>query len=222
MNRFTIDENDQFEIPYAFQAGLYSRDWTQTSLWHIYQILSEEAKANSSKFRNHLHFIVTKRNVMFDYSFFIHSFKTFAETCRIEKATFTFVASKKQRCITKEDFEVFYKVDEDVDRRDDVSIGEDLESLLERIKSGKICNGLVPVNDEMKESFNIQLLTPEEMVKLQQKDETFLKTFASNDPDVPKKKMDESDSKKKFSYSSCWRKTCFMRLKYPQYIDYSL
>ena len=171
------------------------------------------------KFRKHLHFIITKRNVRFDYGFFIDSFETFAETCGIKNAMFTFVASHKKWCITSEDFEIFYKVDEDVDRRDDVSIGEDLESLLERIKSGEFCNSLVPVNDEYKESFNIQLLTPEEMVKLEQKDKTFMETFACNNPDVPKEKMDESDSKKKFSYSSCWRKTSFMRVKYPQYFD---
>lgn len=196
MNRFTIDENDQFEIPYAFQANLYSRDWTQTSLWYIYNTLSAEAKENCTKFRNHLHFIITKRNVRFDYSFFIRSFKTFAKTCGIENATFTFVASKKQRCITKEDFEVFYKVDEDDDRRDDLSIGEDLESLLERIKSGEFCNSLVPVNDEYKESFNIQLLTSEEMVKLKQKDKTFMETFASNDPDVTKEKWTNRNQRK--------------------------
>ena len=183
--------------------------------------MSEEAMEvqKFAKPQNLLHCIITKRNVNFDDWFFINSVKTFAVQCGIENAIFTFLVTKKTRCITQENFEDLYKTDEDVDERDDLSIGEDLESLIERIKSGEIGKGLVPVNDEYKESFNLKLLTPEEMTKLQQKDESFMKTFSEKDPDIPKETMDKSDSKKKFSSSTCWRKTCFMRLKYPQYFD---
>ena len=196
MNRFSIDENDQFEIPRVFQANEVGLKYGYIYFWKVCHILSGEAEENSMNFRNRLHFIITKPNVSFDYSFSIHSFETFAVEFGIESAIFTLLASKKARCCTQEVFEVLYKTDEDVDEREDLSIGEDLESLLERIKSGEIWKDLGPVNHEYKRSFNLQLLTSDEMAKLRQKDESFMQTFSDNDPDIPKETMDKSDSKK--------------------------
>ena len=124
--------------------------------------------------------------------------------------TFTFFDNKKSNCITQEDLEVLYNIDEDVDRQSYPSIGEDLECFLQRIKSGQICTDMTPYKEESQGSFNSCLLTPEEMVKLHQKDQNFLKTFTWPDPDVPKAKMDQSESKKKFSKSFGHRRTFFM------------
>ena len=121
------------------------------------------------------------------------------------KATFTFLATKKSHCITQEQFEADYQTDADIATRKDLSIGEDLESFKDRIRSGIYCN------DEYKESFNLCLLTPREMVKLHKREETYIRTYSNRNPDIPRTTMKNSESKKKFSKSYCWRKTCFVR-----------
>ena len=138
------------------------------------------------------------------------SVRAFAKYHGMKYITFTFLHNRKEKCVTKEEFDLLYSVNEDVNRPNPPSIGDDLESFLGRIKSGQICSDISPYDKEYQWSFNSCLLTPEEMVKLQQKDETFLKTFSIPDPDIPKAKMDESESTKKFSKSFCWRKTYFM------------
>ena len=44
----------------------------------------------------------------------------------------------KIHCITKEKYEEMYKTNEESDERMNLSVGEDLESFIERIKTGKI------------------------------------------------------------------------------------
>ena len=162
---------------------------------------------------NHLHFVITKYDTNFaeDYLTYMHPVQTLMRKFDFQIATFTFLACRKSHCITQEEFEENYCVDDQIDDRNDLSVGEDLESFLERIKNGVICKETLPVNDEYKESFNLCLLKPEEMVKLQQQNETFIKTFSRTNPDIPKALMAESESKKKFSKTFCWRKTCFTK-----------
>ena len=108
----------------------------------------------------------------------------------------------KNKCITKEEFEEMYQTQEESETRMDLSVGEDVETFIERIKNGEI-----DTRRDYKNSFLLCLLNKEERKKLEQKDEDFMKTFASREADVPEAEWIASESNLKFSRSSCSRKT---------------
>ena len=123
----------------------------------------------------------------------------------------------KEKCITKEKFEEMYKTEEESETRMDLSVGEDLETFIERIKNGKINKDTIPEGGEKvagKWPFLLCLLDKEERKKLEQKDEDFMLTFYEtqfgNEADVPKAEWDASESNLKFSYSLCSRVTHFI------------
>ena len=62
----------------------------------------------------------------------------------------------KEHCITKEKYEEMYKTDEESEKRMDLSLGEDLETLIEGIKNGKIYTDTK--NGEIKKLFLLCLL----------------------------------------------------------------
>ena len=100
---------------------------------------------------------------------------------------------------------------EETNQRINLSIGEDLESFLERIRNGV---SLIPEYDEYKESFDICLLRPEEIIKLEQKDKSFMNTFINWGEKVTiqskAERLDRKKSEKRFSKKLCWRKTLFI------------
>ena len=100
---------------------------------------------------------------------------------------------------------------EETNPRINLSIGEDLESFLERIRNDV---SSIPEYDEYKRSFDICLLRPEEIIKLEQKDKTFMNTFANwGEKWIIQNKteqMDRKKSEKRFSKKLCWRKSLFM------------
>ena len=94
----------------------------------------------------------------------------------------SFITMWKEHCIIKQAFDIAYdirngeqehKVDEEGERND-VSVGEDLETFFSRIKNGKVSKERFP---NTKESFLLCLLGKEELKKLKRKDEHFLDTF---------------------------------------------
>ena len=50
----------------------------------------------------------------------------------------------KENCITKEKYEEMYKTDEESEKRMDLSVGEDLETFIGRIKNGEINKDTIP------------------------------------------------------------------------------
>ena len=120
-----------------------------------------------------------------------------------------------------------YKTEEESETRIDLSVGEDLESFIERIKNGEINkdtpgtkigkdrNLRLELKDR-KESFLLCLLDKEERRKLEQKDFDFMKTFhetmfgSRKEADVPEAEWKASESNLKFSYSYCGRYTYFI------------
>ena len=94
-----------------------------------------------------------------------------------------------------------YKTKEESETRMDLSVGEDLETFIERIKNGEINKEL-----DFKSSFLLCLLDKVERKKLEEKNEDFMKTFLwGRKADVSEWK--ESESNLKFSRSVCLRFT---------------
>ena len=106
-----------------------------------------------------------------------------------------------------------YKTEEVSETRMDLSIGEDLETFIERIKNGEINKDTIPEHGDYKGSFLLCLLDKEERRKLEQKDKDFMETFSFNwngRADVPEAEWNASESNLKFSKSVCGRVTYFI------------
>ena len=121
----------------------------------------------------------------------------------------------KEHCITKEKFDKMYKTNEESETRRDLSVGEDLETLIERIKNGKINKDTIPKNGDRKWTFLLCLPDEEERKKLERKDKDFMRTFTEHslhgrEPDVPEAEWKASESNMKFAKSYCYRRTYFI------------
>ena len=120
---------------------------------------------------------------------------------------------KKTNCITKEKYEEKYKTNEESEKRMELSVGEDLEIFIEKIKNGQINKGTIPEDGDRNETFLLCLLDKEERKKLEQKDEDLMKTFYYNwcgKADVPEAEWKASESNMKFAKSWCYRSTFFI------------
>ena len=124
----------------------------------------------------------------------------------------------KYSCITKEKHEEMYKTNEESETRMDLSVGEDLETFIERIKNGEINKDTITENGEIKGLFLLCLLGKEERKKLEQKNIDFLETFVNNEfdesdelpVDVPEAEWKASESNLKFARSMGLRSTYFI------------
>ena len=118
---------------------------------------------------------------------------------------------RKDECITKEKFEEMYQTKEESETRMDLSVGEDLETFIERIKNGEINKDTISEYGEWKDLFLLCLLDKEERKKLEQKDEDFMETFLlGREADVPEAEWNASESNLKFSKSFGSRETYFI------------
>ena len=133
-------------------------------------------------------------------------------------AILSFIYMSKENCITKEKkyktkYEKKYKTNEESEKRMDLSVGEDLESFVEKIKNGKINKDTIPKDGYRSTTFLLCLLDKEERKKLDQKDETFLETFlwhGRGEVDVPEAEWEASESNLKFANNDCYRTTYFI------------
>ena len=120
----------------------------------------------------------------------------------------------KENCITKEKFDEMYKTGEESEQRMDLSVEEDLETFIERIKNGEINKDTILEVGEYKGTFLLCLLDEEERKKLERKDEDFMITFSEQyhggEADVPEAEWKASESDMKFARSECNRKTYFI------------
>ena len=112
---------------------------------------------------------------------------------------------RKRKCITKEKYEEAYKINDDIEERGDLSLGDDLETFVTDIKHGRL-----PEEFSYASKFLICLLDTKDRKRLDQKDEEFMETFAWNfngKADVPKAEWESSESNLKYSKSWCIRST---------------
>ena len=109
-----------------------------------------------------------------------------------------------------------YQTNEEIDTRMDLSVGEDLETFIKKIKNGEMNE------NESKLTFLLCSLDPEDRKKLDQKDLDFLYTFSVTSTvylyrrgapvgaDVGEAEWNASESNTKFAKSECRRYTYFI------------
>ena len=136
-------------------------------------------------------------------------------------AMFSRIFMTKENCITKEQFDIEYGITNDeeanitaTEERDDLSVGEDLETLIRRIKNREITKEKNPYGDT-KQSHLLCLLDKEKRRLLDRKDESFLNTFFArakgHRADVDEEEWKKSEYKHlKFSRSVARRQTTFV------------
>ena len=136
---------------------------------------------------------------------------------QIEYIMYSRIYMWKEKCITKEEFDIKYGItndteaQDDTEERDDLSVGEDLETFIEQIKNGDISKEPTFRLEEGKDTFLLCLLDKKERRKLFNKDQDFLRTFEEPRPDVPDEEWKKSKYKHlKFSQSIAFRKTFFV------------
>ena len=125
-------------------------------------------------------------------------------------ATVSRIFMHKEKCITTEKYEETYKTFENIKLR---SVGEDLETFIDKIKNGEIDKNTIAEHG-MFVSFLLCLLDKEERKKLEQKDYDFMETFyeawIGREADVPEAEWKASESNMKFAKSECFRETYFI------------
>ena len=139
-----------------------------------------------------------------------------------ESAMVSMIEMFKRNCITKEKFDLEYEIKNDEndinnEERDDLSVGEDLESLYSRIKNGEMTEERFSGDGEHKFSKLLCLLNEDERRKLERKDKDFLRTFAYNYfADVQPNEWKNTEFEHlKFSKSLADRRTAFIDIETP-------
>ena len=128
-----------------------------------------------------------------------------------KSAILSIISMDKHNCITKEKYEAMYKTNEKNEKRKDLSVGEDLETLIENIKNGKINKESIPEDGDRSRTFLLCSLDKDERKKLEQKDQAFMKTFFEKSrADVPEAEWKASEHNFKFSRAICYRNTYFI------------
>ena len=237
INRFAIEEDDQFEIHvYHFKDEYWIK---KKGICETIEQLIDKAKKGSfvmnlryltyrifltivlihSKitWASHI-FDPTQENIVLNQIHiisptivgdreFIKGIKTALKKFNLESTLLTCLYMAKYRCITKEKYEEAYKINEDIEERGDLSLGDDLETFVTNIKHGRLAKAC---SFEDNKKFLIRLLNGNERRRLDQKDKKFVETFEYNDADVPKAEWEASESNLKFSISRCFRITHFI------------
>ena len=152
---------------------------------------------------NEIHFIVQTINQTVVKAGIRKALKKFG----ITSAILSIIRIYKHNCITKEKYEEMYKTNEKNEERMNLSVGDDLEDFIGRIKTGRAYGGF----EDFNESFLLCLLNKAERKKLEQKDEAFMETFHDHvygsKADVPEAEWQASESNLKFARSECYRNT---------------
>ena len=129
----------------------------------------------------------------------------------------TFLWRVRGHCKAKEDYETAHNSPFHIntpwepigtDRKDQDSIGDDLENFIADLKNNNYCfqnAGLDSGNTNG--CFHFAMLTDQEEKEIKNPDSDFLLTFHNDNPDVPMTEMMKSDSKHKYVRSYCIRAT---------------
>ena len=136
-----------------------------------------------------------------------------------ELAVLSIVNMWRETVITKEEFDIEYgiKDDEEIEMldREDISVGEDLETFIRRIKNCQVNETTVPDNGDRNGVRLLCLLDVEERRKLEAEDPDYIRTFESGDisgiADDPDTETEYKDLK--FAMSQAWRRTFIIDAK---------
>ena len=219
MNRFAIEEDDQFEIHVKACTGQHDIDedhfWKGLDMEYLLHPNQDDIVFNP------IHFIVAG-----DLEIEYHDDKLKKMKECIEKvlrkfsrpsAILSLIHMRKLNCITRERYEKMYLTNEKTEERMNLSVGEDLETFIEKIKNGEVRKSTIPDEGDYEGTFLLNLLDKEERKQLEHKDVAFLKTFDFNkigEVDVPEAEWKSSKSNSKFARSYCSRRTYFIPNEY--------
>ena len=124
-----------------------------------------------------------------------------------ETAILSIVIMWRESCITKEAFDIEYGIKEgekiEVEDREDISVGEDLETFIKRIKNGQVNEITVPNDGESNEIRLLCLLDAEKRKKLEKNDKDYIRTFESGIAEDAETEYPDL----KFAMSQAWRRT---------------
>lgn len=94
-----------------------------------------------------------------------------------KSAILSVIHKRRFNVITKEEYELMYETDKKSDEREDLSVGEGLETFVEKIKNGRVNENTIPIDGALSRTFLLSLLSEEESNKLEQLDPGFMRTF---------------------------------------------
>ena len=165
MNRFAIDEDDQFEIaaiqtkefhpPFQIDAfGNFDSLLGETldeALKAVENLTKQQNKALDNLFSrdvsNQLHMIMA---IQYSDSLqiLLMNVKRVLKRFGCKSAMLSMIAMWKNNCITKEELDIEYGITDGEEERNianqeeryDLSVGDDLETLIKRIKNAKVSN----------------------------------------------------------------------------------
>ena len=169
---------------------------------------------------NQLHFIVPLLFKGYSGYYMNQGIKKALKKFGCTSAILSTIVMYKEHCITKERYDELYKASEESERMD-LSVGEDLETFLGRIKNGKINKETIRKFGDrrphfLSRMFLLCLLDKEERKKLEQEDQDFMRTFrdgyhkGGRGADVPEAEWKRSESNMKFAKSVSFRETFFI------------
>ena len=128
----------------------------------------------------------------------------------LESTMLSIIYMHKNNVITKEDYINEYQTNKDLETRDDLSVGEDLETFKKRILNVEMTREMISERGELKGNFLICLLDGIDRLRLDSKDEEYLTTYWDNESeevDIPLEEWNKSKSNLKFASSVSWRAT---------------
>ena len=202
-NRFVAEENDQFEV-YAFYR---IKDWVEDEvrIEKAVQKYAEQSKRDKTD-TNIVHFIWAGH--IYDCDDILKTIKNEMARFGLKKGMVSFLQKHRFHCVTKEKYEELYEKGGQIDGSNmELSLGDDLEDFLNRIKNNEIHGHELGPGDNLINTFHLSLLSPGQKRKLAINHDDYHKTFHNHDPDVPKKEMAKSESKSKYAFSLCRRGT---------------
>ena len=195
MNQFTIDEESQFEIQDLYQIeGSFTAESLKDHLQKLFDEAIQKYIDKQHIFQNYsntLHIIWAKYNDGRNYDY-LHLLQDRCSSFGLSFGLISFVDMQKINCVTKEAVEKHYQGRGILPA---ISVGEDLESFIQRIRLGEC----IRFETDSNTSFQFNLLSDFEEQKLENEDQKFLQSFQLASPDISAADMLVSKSKLKFA-----------------------
>ena len=214
-NRFVVDENDQFEVYAFYRLKKTARNedrWNQRvkQIKEAVKKYAEQSKRDKND-DNTVHFIWAELGrEFFDHNDLVKTINDELASFGLKRGIVTFLFKRHFHCVTKEKYQQLYKIGGQVSMwKMDLSFGDDLEDFQNRIKNNEIYDHEFEFDEHecWINTYHLSLLVPEEKRKLATNDVDYINIFEMKNPDVPKEEMAKSESKSKYLFSLCQRKT---------------
>ena len=228
LNRFAIDEDDAFEIVGVYEMPSSRLKISGENLDEFFVEISEKKTDNFSirtpkediktfdfAFKNAIpkwiqennyHVIYAGFNFISQYGKPENMYLVIYDIMKdlnLRSLTFTMIFMDRSHIVTKKVMKDYYKGQyQDMRGFDKLSVQDDLDDFYDQAKTFHFV-------DSSAGMFFLPMLTDEELILLENKDENYLRLYADfhsgDNPDVDEADMIESQSKSKFAYCLCFR-----------------